>query len=466
MSQQKKYDVFISYRRKDTTDKAEHLCTLLELYCDGKVGFPKNKDSKVSFDKENLSGIFDIELIRRIDGCTDFVLILGKDSLNYDASAHASEEVEFYTSLAQASIADFEKKILEFPNKKIDFFRIEIARALFRASQGDSDINIIVVSPHSEKGADGYNFSALELPPDITNIKRYNAVLYNEHDDDFFREIAPKVCEKLKTPQSINADEILEGLSSRDNSYTLPEYALPYKERFDIAFSIGEYDKAFQTCAELAHNHGFSMESELNNVIPKLKNIPIPPFMDIDYEWLILILSKKKYSIKKIKGYKNHELEININKSLNDSILLSSLFGRETFYSVYIKLDSAKKEIKINKWYYLAGSTLLAGCLYFLLLTMLSKCYNLTFLDDWIVSLNLLTDFDTIKEMPKLISMLYTSITRTEYVMNAAITGMLLASILGGVLPFLRFRKKVIADIVSAMIKKIVSDRNNSESAC
>lgn len=461
MSQQKKYDVFISYRRKDTTDKAEHLCTLLELYCDGKVGFPKNKDSKVSFDKENLSGIFDIELIRRIDGCTDFVLILGKDSLNYDASAHAGEEVEFYTSLAQASIADFEKKILECPNKKIDFFRIEIARALFRASQGDSDINIIVVSPHSEKGADGYNFSALELPPDITNIKRYNAVLYNEHDDDFFREIAPKVCEKLKTPQSINADEILEGLSSRDNSYTLPEYALPYKERFDIAFSIGEYDKAFQTCAELAHNHGFSMESELNNVIPKLKNIPIPPFMDIDYEWLILILSKKKYAIKKRATFKNYELSIDINKSLNKS----RLFENATCYYLHIGLDNSKKKIKINKWYYLVETTVGLGGVIFLLLTMLSKCYNLTFLDDWIVSLNFLTDFSR-SEMPKLISMLSTSVTRTELILNMAMTAISLEACFRDLLPFLRFRKKVVADIASAMIKKIISDRNNSESAC
>lgn len=28
------YDIFISYRRGDITDKAEHLCTLLEQKCE------------------------------------------------------------------------------------------------------------------------------------------------------------------------------------------------------------------------------------------------------------------------------------------------------------------------------------------------------------------------------------------------------------------------------------------------
>ena len=443
MNSQKKYDVFISYRRKDTTDKAEHLCTLLELYCDGKVGFPKNKDSKVSFDKENLSGIFDIELIRRIDGCTDFVLILGKDSLNYDASAHASEEVEFYTSLAQASIADFEKKILECPNKKIDFFRIEIARALFRASQGDSDINIIVVSPHSEKGADGYNFSTLELPTDITHIKRYNAVLYNEHDDDFFREIAPKVCEKLKTPQSINADEILEGLSSRDNSYTLPEYVLPYKERFDIAFSVGEYDKAFQICAELAQSHGFLMEKELNDVIPKLKNIPIPSCMDIDYDWLILILSKKQYAIKK----RTYGLNIDINKSLK----LSTFDIRRVPYNMRIRLSEEKKIIKISKWYEYVCSTIGTAIVFFSLLMLLSKCYNLTFLDDAMAFI----DPNLYHKNP--------NITPTELWINIVLTSVAIGCSINVIRIFLEFRKKVVVDIASAMIKKILSNRNDVE---
>ena len=47
---EKKYDIFISYRRKDTGDKAEHLKDLLD-----KTGF----ENRVSFDRENLTGLFD-----------------------------------------------------------------------------------------------------------------------------------------------------------------------------------------------------------------------------------------------------------------------------------------------------------------------------------------------------------------------------------------------------------------------
>ena len=47
-----KYDIFISYRRKETADKAEHLFTLLEH---------KGYEGQVSFDRENLDGRFDLE---------------------------------------------------------------------------------------------------------------------------------------------------------------------------------------------------------------------------------------------------------------------------------------------------------------------------------------------------------------------------------------------------------------------
>ena len=52
-----KYDIFISYRRKDAGDKAEHLKDLLEPYYKGRI----------SFDRENLTGKFNVQLIERID---------------------------------------------------------------------------------------------------------------------------------------------------------------------------------------------------------------------------------------------------------------------------------------------------------------------------------------------------------------------------------------------------------------
>lgn len=51
-----KYEIFISYRRRDAGDKAEHLKDLLEP-------FYKNR---ISFDRENLSGRFNSQLIQRM----------------------------------------------------------------------------------------------------------------------------------------------------------------------------------------------------------------------------------------------------------------------------------------------------------------------------------------------------------------------------------------------------------------
>ena len=62
------YDIFISYRRKDTADKAEHLFSLLEM-----AGYK----GQVSFDRENFDGRFDLEILQRLDDCKDF--IVGED---------------------------------------------------------------------------------------------------------------------------------------------------------------------------------------------------------------------------------------------------------------------------------------------------------------------------------------------------------------------------------------------------
>jgi len=53
----KNFDIFISYRRKETADKAEHLFSLLEM--EGYKG-------RVSFDRENFDG-FDLKILQRLD---------------------------------------------------------------------------------------------------------------------------------------------------------------------------------------------------------------------------------------------------------------------------------------------------------------------------------------------------------------------------------------------------------------
>lgn len=72
------YDIFISYRKRCSGDKPEMLQLMLE-----ESGFRK----RVSFDKDNLNGRFDVELIRRIDECKDFNYVYGAGDVYNDPPA-------------------------------------------------------------------------------------------------------------------------------------------------------------------------------------------------------------------------------------------------------------------------------------------------------------------------------------------------------------------------------------------
>ena len=110
-----KYDIFISYRRRDAGDKAEHLKDLLESKYKGRI----------SFDRENLTGLFDVALARRIDRCRDFLLVVGKNSLVFEGKDFEQDQVELYNHLGACSQEEFEKKIVELgPNAALDFVRL------------------------------------------------------------------------------------------------------------------------------------------------------------------------------------------------------------------------------------------------------------------------------------------------------------------------------------------------------
>lgn len=184
----KKYDIFISYRRNDCGDKAEHLKDLLD----------RDFNNRVSFDRENLTGVFDVALARRIDRCKDFVVIIGKESLRFSDEDMKQDQVDLYNYLGLCSEEDFEKKINELgPNATLDFMRIELTRALHR-----KDLNVIPVVPER---TDSFDFSRLSLPADIGGIKRYEAVFYSDHPDRLFKDIMPKLTQKLVSkPTKIN----------------------------------------------------------------------------------------------------------------------------------------------------------------------------------------------------------------------------------------------------------------------
>ena len=182
MEQQKKYDIFISYRRTDTGQRAEHLKDLLE----------NDYKDRVSFDRENLTGLFDVELARRIDSCVDFLLLIDEESLVYSELDNSDEKIRLYNYLATASIDDFEAKIGELgPEYPLDFVRIEIGRALHRR-----DVNIIPIVPET---SNSFNFSKLYLPKDIVGLKRYEAIFFSKNKDSLFKDILNKLCKHLKT---------------------------------------------------------------------------------------------------------------------------------------------------------------------------------------------------------------------------------------------------------------------------
>ena len=179
----KQYDIFISYRRRDAGDKAEHLKDLLE---------PKYK-KRVSFDRENLTGIFDVALAKRIDRCRDFLLVVNKNSFTFKEKDFEVDQVALYEYLAKCSLEEFGEKVKalghDFP---VDFVRIEIARAIQRGT-----LNIIPIVPES---TEHFNFSKLRLPPDIAGIKRYEAVFYSDNPDALFKDIIPKIRQRLVSP--------------------------------------------------------------------------------------------------------------------------------------------------------------------------------------------------------------------------------------------------------------------------
>lgn len=181
-----KYDIFISYRRRDAGDKAEHLKDLLEPYY----------RNRISFDRENLSGKFNSQLIQRIDTVKDFLLVLGKNSLRYTAAECASNQVALYHELAMLSEEEFARRIIEVEKQaSIDYVRIEIGRALRR-----KDLHIIPVVP--ERSSE-YSFSALNLPEDIAQIKGYEAVFYSDSPDALFKDVLPKVRKHMQSKQDL-----------------------------------------------------------------------------------------------------------------------------------------------------------------------------------------------------------------------------------------------------------------------
>ena len=147
-----KYDIFISYRRKGGYETAKHLYDLFS-----KDGY------RVSFDLDTLrNGDFDQALLKRIDQCSDFILILSKGA--------------FARTLDPAF------------NPRQDWLRIELAYALKKQK------NII---PILLEGFEGFPEN---LPADIKDVAKKNGPQYNQYYfDEFYKKLKTDFLETRKS---------------------------------------------------------------------------------------------------------------------------------------------------------------------------------------------------------------------------------------------------------------------------
>ena len=143
------YDIFISYRRTGGYETAKHLYDL--LIRDG---------YQVSFDVDTLRRCeFDVELLKRIDNCTDFIIVLNEGVFD----------------------RCFDPNI----DREHDWVRKELAHAL------EKDKNIIpIMLPN-------FTFPN-NLPDDIAKISKKNAPKYDQYYFDNFYRILKEIFLKTK----------------------------------------------------------------------------------------------------------------------------------------------------------------------------------------------------------------------------------------------------------------------------
>ena len=144
MNKHNQYDIFISYRREGGYDTAQLLYDRLTQMC-----------YRVSFDLETLrGGKFNTQLYKRIEQCSDVLVIMSRDSLNFRE------------------------------NPEDDWFRLEIAHALKHKK------NIVPVFLRDfkfpQKG---------DLPPDIADLVDYQGVTASQ---EHFDSVLQRICRNFK----------------------------------------------------------------------------------------------------------------------------------------------------------------------------------------------------------------------------------------------------------------------------
>lgn len=176
MDTQEKYDIFISYRKDDTREKVELLSTKLKTFY-SKNKYPKML--KIFYDQDALSQRWSEMILDYIDSdtCDKFIIVIGDNTFNFTDEDRSSKVVDFYEDLARLPKIDTLRKIKKYkrenPNKRIDYMRLEIARALQKPN-----VNIVPLCLYREVP---FEIEDLNLPADIRDLENYQGVTYLNH---------------------------------------------------------------------------------------------------------------------------------------------------------------------------------------------------------------------------------------------------------------------------------------------
>lgn len=162
------YDIFISYRRAGGYETAKHLYDLLS-----RDGY------SVSFDIDTLrNGDFDVELLKRVEECTDFVLILNQGA--------------------------FDRTIDPNFDPKKDWLRQELAHAL---KLGKNVIPIML---------NGFTEFPDNLPADVARVQKKNGPKYDQYYfDGFYNKLIDVFFETPKparqVAQAVSVSRVVTG---------------------------------------------------------------------------------------------------------------------------------------------------------------------------------------------------------------------------------------------------------------
>lgn len=171
---EKKYDIFISYRRKGGYETAKHLYDLLT-----RDGY------SVSFDIDTLrNGDFDVSLLARVEECKDFILIVDQ---------HA-----------------FDRTIDKSFDRNKDWLRCELAHALLHKK------NII---PIMLAGVDGFPDN---LPEDVVAVTKKNGP---RHTMYYFDSFYKKLCTDFL--ESSNREILIKPFDDEDEIIGMDKWDEP-----------------------------------------------------------------------------------------------------------------------------------------------------------------------------------------------------------------------------------------------